>query len=1175
MTADNPLRTQAIGEQEIAADPRASVFVSANAGSGKTHVLVNRVIRLLLAGAKPEQILCVTFTKAAASEMLSRLFARLGEFSVLPLDELQAELGKLQRGWKYGEDDLLRARRLFAQALETPGGLKIRTIHSFCESLIRQFPLEAGVSPAFRLVEGRELEELQQRVQDEMGEAIVAGSEPELADALDVLVGHGAGNLDTVVKFTNGHVRELADLVSQAGGLDAAIFESTQALGVDVTETREETCQAFLRDFFDGPAAELVPMLQASSATNQARAKAILDARKETDPVLAWQILQAAFFTKAGKPSSFSVAQNVRDQFPDVEHVYGQLQDMAIAHQMHDRAIQCLALTRAGLTIAGEMARRLTKKRTERGWLVFDDLIDKVQRLLGENLSRDWVLYKLDNRLAHVLVDEAQDNSPAQWKLLKDLVEEFISGKGSEFHEMPRTLFAVGDPKQSIYGFQGAKPALFEDTREEYRARLEETARPLETPQLALSWRSTPQVLGFVDACFDKHAGQAPETKFLGEAPEHEPQSSAGPGFVHYMRHGAERQGQAGSVIVYPPFAYQETEADKDPSAPVNRMAATDAKARLAHEVAQNVKDMVAQGMMVHARVDGKWQKRAVQYGDILILVRARKDLFRELIRQLKLLQIPIAGADRIKLLAETAVQDLLSLADFCLQPGDDLALAEVLRSPFLHPVGQKQAVIDEDALMHLAMDRDDKSLWSALRRSDAAHLLEAKKWLSDLISRAGQETPYGFFAGLLNRPFANGDTPLQRIFGRLSEEAADGVQEFLSRALSASRDPDNSLTGFVTDMASREDGEDIKRELEGAGNVVRVMTVHGAKGLEAPVVILPETNDAPGGQFRSGLQQDDSGVWLWMGNKDHDVPAQLRIREHQALLDAQESQRLLYVALTRAQDHLRIFCAERGSRKEPVREDGWYAKCQNAMAQLAGGGSADVFHDLNWHKETPGYRLGEVEVMSAPAELKTGQQPVGLPEWATMPLPEEMEAQVRTPSSLTDTAEARAVSVSPLRDDAKRRFLRGNLIHALLESLPQQPEEQWHAAAEHYLVRQPDLDDVQRADILQAVFGVLENPEFADLFGPMSRAELPVVGLGAHGAMVGQIDRLVVREDEVLVVDFKSNRPPAKDVSQVPDSYQAQMRAYAGLLQQIWPEKRIRTALLWTDGPHLMWLPE
>lgn len=1174
MTEELGPREFAIVEQERAADPKASVFVSANAGSGKTHVLVNRVIRLLLAGAKPEQILCVTFTKAAASEMLSRLFARLGEFSILPIEDLRGELGKLQTGRTFDDDDLLRARRLFAQALETPGGLKIRTIHSFCESLIRQFPLEAGVSPAFRLVEGRELETLQQQMQTELGEEIMAGQVPDLSWAMQVLVGEGASNAETVFKFALGHSRELVELVEGPGGLDAAIATSARELGVGLDDTPESVVQAGLALMGEDLPQRVIEALQKfGTAAEKRKANTALQGWQSGSTQQRLEALRPLVLKADWDYPKSLATKGLLQDLPEFARWAEALQEELRSIRGQQLAAECFVMTRAALTLASALAEKLHAARENRGWLVFDDLIHKVVELLHKGPSRDWVLYKLDNRLAHVLVDEAQDNSPAQWQLLQALVEEFFAGKGSELVAETRTLFAVGDPKQSIYGFQGAEPKLFESIRDQYRELLWDTLNPLQTPKLALSWRSTPQVLEFVDACFAPDAGQAPETKFSGPAQEHEPVIHAGPGFGQYLRHGAERQDQTGSVIVYPPFAYQATEADTDPSAPVNRLSASDAKARLANAVAQNVKDMVAEGLQIHARVDGKWQKRAVEYGDVLILVRARKDLFREVIRQLKLLQIPVAGADRMILQSETAVQDLLSLANFCLQPGDDLSLAEVLRSPFLHPVGHAISPIDEDALMHLAMYRDELSLWQAVLAAKEAHFQEARDWLSDLIVRAGRETPYGFFAGLLNRPFANGDTPLQRIFGRLTHEAADGVQEFLGRALDASREADNTLTRFVIDMSARED--EVQRQLEGPSDVVRVMTVHGAKGLEAPVVILPETNDDPGGPSQTGLQQGQNDAWLWMGSKENDAPAQQYVRDQKAVLDAQESQRLLYVALTRAQDHLRIFCAEQGRGKEldkRIRPEGWYAQCQRAMQKLAGDGQADSFTNTDWHEEVSGYVYGET-VNARKSEEKEAAPSVRLPDWAKSPLLQDQETGVRTPSSLTDTAEARAISVSPLRDDAKRRFLRGNLIHALLESLPQQPREQWRTAAEQFLARQADLDEVGRDDILQAVFGVLENPEFADLFGPDSRAELPVVGLGDAGAMVGKIDRLVVREDSVLVVDFKSNRPPAETVEKVPDSYRLQMRAYADLLQQIWPEKRIETALLWTDGPRLMML--
>ncbi|VAV99380.1 FIG061771: ATP-dependent nuclease subunit A [hydrothermal vent metagenome] len=1163
----NKDRTTAEANQQLAADPRGSAVVEANAGSGKTHVLINRVTRILLDGAAPEQILCVTFTKAAASEMLNRLFGVLGRFSILPDAELGAELTKLDPHAPTDQKGLAKARRLFARALETPGGLKIRTIHGFCETLLRQFPVEAGISPGFRVLSETESHKLAQKLIAEISLQAVKQPDGELAAAFRLLGQSGSGQAGQVFQTAIYKAGALAADLLPTDGLQTSIEAAAAHLGVKTRDTETSICAASWAVLDKNLLQDITNAMSKGAATNQKKAAQLAELKQQSDPVVRFTALTKVFlkadFDRLKKLFSAGAAKTMPDWQQQIEPVFVQIENTL--QQLW--AVEALAMTKAALSLCEAFVRRYVQAKKHAGLLDFEDLIGFSKKLLTSQLSAAWVLYKMDGNLRHVLVDEAQDNSANQWAIIGALTAEFFAGAGAQ--QQTRTLFAVGDPKQSIYRFQGADPALFALEKHKMQTIGQTSDVPVYAPQLSLSWRSTPQVLQFVDACFATLDQR--ETKFVGD-PKSFDKADSDPGFSSYMEHQAERANAAGSVTLLPPIAYHSAEPDTDPSRPVNAVSSTAPVSLLARNVAAMVKDMLARGTQIGERQ----QMRPVQAGDILILVRSRKDLFREIIRYLKQENLPVAGADRMTLQDETAVLDLLSLAKLALQPSDDLSLAELLKGPFLHPEKLAEPVITEQVLYDLARHRDkNETLISALMHSKTEELLEAKSWVNELIQRAGYENPYRFFSGLLYRRSKTGEAMIRRLFARLGPEAADPVQEFLALALAFTQEGDGTLLSFVAEMELREDT--IKREMEDAGNQVRVMTVHGAKGLEAPVVILPDTNAKASGRTASGLVKH-ANCWFWAGTGQQVCLPIVTWRSGQELLDLQEHRRLLYVALTRARDHLLICGHERGDGKKDdmgFPADSWYRRCETAFKDLLKREQAEA-------QEVDGqicYRLGTAIQSDTGHEQSASEQLEPLPNWVLQKLSAEAEEpRAATPSSLNVSDSQKVAVASPIGPDAGARFLRGNLIHALLEALPDIDPEQREQAAKQFLQRQPQLDPANAEEIAKVTLNVLAHPEFADLFGPESRAELPIVGevqmAGETVRVRGKIDRLLVRENEVLVLDFKTNRPPPKTVAMVPQTYLDQMASYQSLLQRIWPDKTIRCALLWTEGPDLMELP-
>ncbi len=1169
--------TLAITAQGEAADPRSSAFVSANAGSGKTHVLINRVTRLLMAGVKPQNILCVTYTKAAASEMLNRLFERLGSYSIMNDADLRGELGKMDSKIPTGKADLRRARALFALALETPGGLKIRTIHAFCESLLRRFPAEAGISPGFTVLDDRLTQDLKTRAIEKIGLGALQDDQSDIAKAIEHVVGFGADKLDDLYFFAQKDGRKIAALINQHGGIGGAVALSAAHLGVATDATAQSEAEAGWNGLDHDQLKHIAETLRNGGAGDKKCSAAILQSAKIVDRHLAFDHLWKGFFTLSGTPPKHLPTAPIKKSHDWLANSVSEMQEDLLAIRARINAATVLQNTRAALVLSAAFHRAFSAAKASMGALDFDDLIEKSVTLVEHSDAAQWVLYKLDYNLSHILVDEAQDNSDGQWELIRRLSAEFFAGVGAS--DETRTLFAVGDPKQSIYSFQGANPGIFKDEAKRLLALTAERQSRFCLPELSLSWRSTVQVLAMVDETFSPFIGPAPETKFEGDPAdyaEHQT-STTSPGFVDYVPHQAQRGDTHGSVELWDAIPRPPEPEPEDPAAPVDAQGTQSARNQLAATIARQIARWIAAGEMISEKTDQGWKTRPIEPGDIMILVRSRTGgLFEEIIRQLKLNAIAVAGADRMVLGEQTAVRDLISTAKATLLNDDDLSLAEFLKSPFLQPAEARHAIIDDQALFDLASPRPNgQSLSAALQNSDDPRFFEAKNLMARLRDMAGNASPFSFFATLLYAPSASGESYARRLYARLGLEAEDPVREFLSKALIHQNEQGPALARFIAQMLG--DDTQIKREMEAAGNAVRVMTVHGAKGLEAPLVILPDTAKGPTRSKDSGLMFDADDTFFWSPKKDNDPEVCQHIRERAALREAQEQQRLLYVAMTRAQDRLVICGAKMGRGEGKIHDESWYAHCANAFARLQTQGAITDFEVTDTLKAR---RFGPDPTCTDDRTHELKHDTNDLPGWARTPLPRQSPAPRRVaPSRWLEDEDEGAVVLSPLADGGTARFRRGLLIHTLLQSLPDLPHDKRRVAAQNYLGAQADLDETQRQSIVNAVFNVLDHPEFAAIFGPQSRAELPISGRVIVGGepltLAGQIDRMVVTDSEVLVVDFKSNRPPAQKADQVSGVYLRQMAAYRALLRDVWPTRTVRCALLWTDGPNLMTLAD
>ncbi|MEM7768621.1 MAG: UvrD-helicase domain-containing protein, partial [Pseudomonadota bacterium] len=671
---DTPAYRAAGAAQAEAADPAVSAWVAANAGSGKTKVLIDRVARLLLGGAPPDSILCITYTRAAANEMVDRLFARLGDWSVMDEAGLREKLAQLEgrTASDYSGDQLRRARALFAKALETPGGLRIETIHAFCARILRRFPLEAGVSPGFAEIEETEEAALRKRALDHA----VLTADPADRDLVALEAG-GLGADAPLMALVRAGDRVTDFLTRQGGDAEAVTARVRAAVGApDRSSTSiledamgEELPRNLLREAADALAV-------AGGKSEVAAADALVATLAAETPQARFDAYRPLWRTAAGtlrKSNPYNkktgeAAPFLVDAFQIKEGEGTEIARM-LAVERALVAARCAERTLALLRLGRVAVGRFAALKTQRAALDFDDLIARVRALLTEAEMADWVRFKLDGGLTHLLLDEAQDTSPSQWEIVDALTEEFFAGDGVERSQDPRTLFVVGDEKQSIYAFQGADPDGFLRGRQAFVLKPGETR----TPDMAMSFRSTADVLGFVDEVF------------VTDAFDGHPFAMNPPPEADAMRHDARRAGQRGRVELWPVQPKVDL-ADADPwDAPVDSLAASSPKAALARTLAEGVRAMIDRGEAVWTEgVGGAWSRRPTTPGDVMILVRGRTGgLFDAIIDALKRVGLPVAGADRLILADHIGVQDCLNLMRFALLPTDDLTLAEILRGPF------------------------------------------------------------------------------------------------------------------------------------------------------------------------------------------------------------------------------------------------------------------------------------------------------------------------------------------------------------------------------------------------------------------------------------------------------------------------------------------------------------
>ncbi|HEY1125074.1 MAG TPA: double-strand break repair helicase AddA [Sphingobium sp.] len=1112
--------------QENASFPRAHRWVSASAGTGKTAVLSARVLRLLLRGVAPERILCLTFTKAGAAEMADRVHGRLASWVQIPSRDLRKELFAL------GEDNsdaaIGQARLLFAKVLDaTGGGLKIQTIHSFCQSLLAAFPLEAGLVPGFKPLDDRSQAELSRSALIAMIEQAERSHDRALIEAIETLalrLGEegtvsylakcvpAARALDALPEDIAGALLEFLDLPTG----DLAAYIASRCDDAHIPESDLRRIAAANRDWGAKTGLGIADMVGLWLAADPAERAVLIE------PLLACLVTKDGLAKNRNNEKLLAFDPGYAET---TEHIGRALKALADLPGQ----VAYVRASAQGLLAGRAYARAYATAKRLAGAVDFDDLIGRASALLNTDGIAEWIRYKLDQRIDHMLVDEAQDTNKAQWDLVEAIVEDYFETEPDQDSGTRRTLFVVGDTKQAIFGFQGTSPRAFVDALQRFQDRAERTGHRIDELPLALSFRSMPAVLEVVDATLTAIGHNAVG---LPRPPEH---------------HRAAR-GYPGQVLLLPPTKTKrevdEEEGEGDEPGDDWTWLSDHERAH-AERIARQVKAWINEKHVLRSK------GRPVRPGDILILLRSRGALSRLIVARLYEAGVPVAGVDRLRLQAPLAVQDLLAALRFAVQPEDDLNLANLLVSPL---IGWSQ-----DELLARAVPRPG-SLWSHLRATLGEDILMPMR---DLLNAADFTTPYRYLEMILSGSM-NGR---RKLVARLGEEARDAIDELLNAALGFEADDHPSLQRFI-DWFDRGDA-DIKRELAESGDMVRVMTVHGSKGLEAPVVILADAAFDPARRPR--------GAVLELPVLDHALPlipptkaesnARIAAASDVAGVESmQEHWRLLYVAMTRAEEMLVVTGALGPAAKGETAEFSWHKAVERAMTGL--GAETLETGGLRWLGREP------LPDASPPKEDKVGAvaEAAPPPGWLCTPAP----AEARPPRPLAPSASPEDDVPNPPPDALMRTAAeRGRLLHALFERLPDVAPVERRAAAERWLAGVGQVTEAaERGKLIDHALAVIEDTAHEALFSREALAEAPIAAVVGEQVVAGTVDRLLVTDGLVHVVDFKTGRAVPGEAASVPAAHLRQMATYAAALGVIFPNREIRASLLYSSGPKLIDLP-
>ncbi len=1121
-----------------AINPNFSVWVNASAGTGKTKILIDRVLRLLLENKR--NILCLTFTNAAANEMENRIHSILSKWAICSESELIMDLEQLDffpmssqcvtlgsqhpylssqcvtLGSRKNKDYLTRARRLFSE-LENLG-LTIQTIHAFCYKLISSFPIEAGIAPNCTLSECKELHSIifnkvlhNETVQDSINFIATEIDENKLRDLLYTLCVKRSmsANDSKYIKDklsapdeihdlrseTIEHVGRLAEILSEGSKRDQSYSEILYSTVIPAGIQKKRTSVSYSDD----------TGIKWNDTKIENLAKVFLKSESHE------------------KKSISSIAtKSILEKFKDAEQTIESVQNVVFTHIRDMNSYQIFKRTSSLLGVFKVYVDLYNSEKSKNALLDYNDIINLATNLLSNPNYKDWILFNLDQKIDHILVDEAQDNSISQWKIITNLCDEFFAGNDEK-----RTLFVVGDVKQSIYRFQGANPHLFNYMQQYFHTKT--GGRDWISCQLEKSFRSTPEVLMLVDRIFNNFRA---EISFNDNEIKHVP----------------HRENDQGYIEIWPALPRRKEKEQQALQIPLTcKEGYTIADRLLAQTIANRIHNWLNEGRILVAK------DRHIEPRDIMVLVRQRNVLVDYIISELKKANVPVVGRDYFRIMDYIAVQDLIALAEFLLLQANDLALANALKSPLFN--------FTEDDLFNIAYDRKEHSLWERLQDYHGVIYSE----LNYLINLSYAESPLTLFTHILR-------TGKKKFGARLGLECFEVLDEFMNLVLQFETP---SLQAFVQWI--KENNPEIKNDMQSERNAVRIMTIHKSKGLQAPIVFLDDTNTVP--RNSESIIFDGTEVPFWCGKNNNAYCDQ--VKREKKLEDYNEYLRLLYVALTRAEDELYILS------KEPVQKGSWYdlitqygtsyEKKQAYLQPIFKEKVEVLCVNANYPYIYKKRDYFDVPVISLPPALAhssvSSQRPPLSSQCLTLEKEEKpasathssmsfqhlmLESRKKEPVSATWMTN-RGTGMTESSTGMTDGYARGLIIHSILQYMPKIEKERRKNWVRKY------LDNINTSEDKDEIYSKILafNEKYGYLFDLEGKSEITLSGIIDGKSVLVRLDRLCITQDKAIIIDYKSHRNVS--VSSL-NEIKKQMLTYKTLVQEISPNKQVEFMVIWVE---------
>ncbi len=1121
-----------------AINPNFSVWVNASAGTGKTKILIDRVLRLLLENKR--NILCLTFTNAAANEMENRIHSILSKWAICSESELIMDLEQLDffpmssqcvtlgsqhpylssqcvtLGSRKNKDYLTRARRLFSE-LENLG-LTIQTIHAFCYKLISSFPIEAGIAPNCTLSECKELHSIifnkvlhNETVQDSINFIATEIDENKLRDLLYTLCVKRSmsandskyikdklsapDEIHDLQSETIEHVGRLAEILSEGSKRDQSYSEILYSTVIPAGIQKKRTSVSYSDD----------TGIKWNDTKIENLAKVFLKSESHE------------------KKSISSIAtKSILEKFKDAEQTIESVQNVVFTHIRDMNSYQIFKRTSSLLGVFKVYVDLYNSEKSKNALLDYNDIINLATNLLSNPNYKDWILFNLDQKIDHILVDEAQDNSISQWKIITNLCDEFFAGNDEK-----RTLFVVGDVKQSIYRFQGANPHLFNYMQQYFHTKT--GGRDWISCQLEKSFRSTPEVLMLVDRIFNNFRA---EISFNDNEIKHVP----------------HRENDQGYIEIWPALPRRKEKEQQALQIPLTcKEGYTIADRLLAQTIANRIHNWLNEGRILVAK------DRHIEPRDIMVLVRQRNVLVDYIISELKKANVPVVGRDYFRIMDYIAVQDLIALAEFLLLQANDLALANALKSPLFN--------FTEDDLFNIAYDRKEHSLWERLQDYHGVIYSE----LNYLINLSYAESPLTLFTHILR-------TGKNKFAARLGLECFEVLDEFMNLVLQFENP---SLQAFVQWI--KENNPEIKNDMQSERNAVRIMTIHKSKGLQAPIVFLVDTNTVP--RNSESIIFDGTEVPFWCGKNNNAYCDQ--VKREKKLEDYNEYLRLLYVALTRAEDELYILS------KEPVQKGSWYdlitqygtsyEKKQAYLQPIFKEKVEELCVNANYPYIYKKRDYFDVPVISLPPALAhssvSSQRPPLSSQCLTLEKEEKpasatlssmsfqhlmLESRKKEPVSATWMTN-RGTGMTESSTGMTDGYARGLIIHSILQYMPKIEKERRKNWVRKY------LDNINTSEDKDEIYSKILafNEKYGYLFDLEGKSEITLSGIIDGKSVLVRLDRLCITQDKAIIIDYKSHRNVS--VSSL-NEIKKQMLTYKTLVQEISPNKQVEFMVIWVE---------